>query len=35
MSLVLPDYGNLIALDKNTETNKIATDFFKKANQEK
>jgi caffeoyl-CoA O-methyltransferase len=35
MSLALPDDGNLIALDKNTETNKIATNFFKKANQEK
>ena len=35
MSLALPDDGSLIALDKNTETNKIATNFFKKANQEK
>jgi len=35
MSLALPDDGHLITLDKNTETNKIATDFFKKANQEK
>jgi caffeoyl-CoA O-methyltransferase len=35
MSLALPDDGSLIALDKNTETNEIATDFFKKANQEK
>ena len=35
MSLALPDDGILIALDKNTETNKIATEFFKKANQEK
>jgi len=35
MSLALPDDGTLIALDKNTLTNKIATDFFKKANQEK
>jgi caffeoyl-CoA O-methyltransferase len=35
MALALPDDGKLIALDKNTETNKIATDFFKKANQEK
>ena len=35
MSLSLPDDGNLIALDKNTETNKIATDFFKKTKQEK
>ena len=35
MSLALPDDGNLIALDKNVETNKIATEFFKKAQQEK
>jgi caffeoyl-CoA O-methyltransferase len=35
MSLALPDDGQLIALDKNIETNKIATDFFKKANQDK
>ena len=35
MALALPDDGKLIALDKNTKTNKIATDFFKKANQEK
>ena len=35
MSLALPDDGNVIALDKNTETNKIATNFFKKAKQEK
>ena len=35
MSLALPDDGNLIALDKNIETNKIATEFFKKAKQEK
>ena len=33
--LALPDDGKLIALDKNTETNKIATEFFKKAKQEK
>jgi caffeoyl-CoA O-methyltransferase len=33
--LELPDDGNLIELDKNTETNKIAINFFKKANQEK
>ena len=31
--LALPDDGKLIALDKNEETNKIALDFFKKANQ--
>jgi len=35
MSLALPDDGSLIALDKNIETNKIAINFFKKANQEK
>ena len=35
MSLALPDDGNVVALDKNTETNKIATNFFKKAKQEK
>jgi caffeoyl-CoA O-methyltransferase len=35
MSLALPDDGSLIALDKNTETNKIAINFFKKAKQEK
>ena len=35
MSLALPDDGNVIALDKNMESNKIATNFFKKANQEK
>ena len=29
----MPDDGKLIALDKNEETNKIASDFFKKANQ--
>ena len=33
ISLALPDDGKLIALDKNEETNKIAVDFFKKANQ--
>ena len=35
MALALPNDGSIIALDKNTETNKIATNFFKKANQEK
>ena len=35
MSLALPDDGKLIALDKNKETNKIALNFFTKANQEK
>ena len=34
ISLALPDDGKLIALDKNEETNKVATDFFKKANQD-
>ena len=34
ISLALPDDGKLIALDKNEETNKIACDFFKKANQD-
>ena len=34
ISLALPDDGNLITLDKNEETNKIALDFFKKANQD-
>ena len=33
ISLALPDDGKLIALNKNEETNKIAMDFFKKANQ--
>ena len=35
MSLALPDEGSIIALDKNLETNKIALDFFNKANQGK
>jgi len=35
MSLGLPDDGFLIALDKNKETNNIALEFFKKANQNK
>ena len=34
ISLALPDEGKLITLDKNEETNKIALDFFKKANQD-
>ena len=34
ISLALPDNGKLIALDKNEETNKIALNFFKKANQD-
>ena len=35
MSLALPEKGQLVALDKNIETNKIAQEFFKKANQDK
>ena len=35
IAIALPDDGKLVALDKNKETNKIATDFFKKANQDK
>ena len=35
IALALPDDGTLIALDKNESTNKVAIDFFKKANQEK
>ncbi len=35
MSLALPKDGKLIALDKNKETNKIALNFFNKANQGK
>jgi caffeoyl-CoA O-methyltransferase len=35
IALALPDDGILIALDKDKETNKIAVDFFKKANQDK
>ena len=34
ISLALPDNGSLIALDKNETTNKVAVDFFKKANQQ-
>ena len=34
ISLALPDNGSLIALDKNNATNKVAVDFFKKANQQ-
>ena len=33
MSLALPDDGSILTLDKNLETNKIAQDFFNKANQ--
>ena len=31
ISLALPDDGKLIALDKNEETNKVASSFFKKS----
>ena len=34
ISLALPADGKLIALDKNEETNKVALNFFKKANQD-
>ena len=34
MSLALPEDGRLIALDKDEETNKIALNFFKKAEQD-
>ncbi|WP_440937090.1 O-methyltransferase [Candidatus Pelagibacter sp.] len=34
ISLALPNDGKLIALDKNEETNKVAVNFFKKANQD-
>ena len=33
MALALPDNGEIIGLDKNKETNKIAVNFFKKAEQ--
>ena len=33
ISLALPEDGKLIALDKNKETNKVAINFFIKANQ--
>ena len=35
IAIALPNDGKLVALDKNKETNKIATNFFKKANQDK
>ena len=35
MSLALPKAGSVITLDKNIETNKVAKEFFKKANQDK
>ena len=34
MSLALSDEGKIIALDKDKKTNKIAVDFFRKANQD-
>ena len=34
IALALPDDGKLIALDKNEETNKVALNFLKKANQD-
>ena len=34
MALALPDDGEIIALDKDEKTNKIAVDFFKKSHQE-
>ena len=34
ISLALPDDGKLIALDKNEDTSKIASDFFKRAKQD-
>ena len=34
ISLALPNDGKLITLDKNEETNKVALNFFKKANQD-
>ena len=35
ISLALPADGKLIVLDKNDKTNKVAINFFKKANQDK
>ena len=35
IALALPADGNIIALDKNKETNIVAINFFKKANQDK
>ncbi len=34
ISLALPDDGKLVTLDKNEETNRVAINFFKKANQD-
>jgi len=35
MSLSMPSDGELVTLDKNAERNKVASNFFKKAGQEK
>jgi len=35
MALALPQNGSLVALDKNIKTNKVAEEFFKKANHDK
>ena len=35
MSLALPKDGSIVTLDKNIETNQIAKEFFKKADQDK
>ena len=34
IALALPDNGKLVTLDKNEDTNKIANNFFKKAEQD-
>ena len=34
MALALPEEGRIVALDKNENTNKVAKNFFKKANQD-
>jgi len=34
IALALPDDGKLTTLDKNEKTNRVATNFFKKANQD-
>ncbi len=35
MSIALPEDGQVVALDKNEETNKVALNFFKKAKQDR
>ena len=35
MALALPEEGTLVTLDKNIQTNKTATKYFKEANQDK